>query len=365
MFRGIELTEEQKTRIKQLHQSFGERTKSLREQLRAKRQELRQAEQGDLFNEALAAQKLTEAAALQAKLMGERSGCGRSRSRCSRPSSGRSSNSGAQQREQRRGERKIAAASARSGGRPSRCSNAQSHARRRASAASSDRSPPPAKLFGVRLCADELGTGVGHGAGARSRGGDESAFAEIVRRYGPRVFRVAGRFFRQREQVEEAAQEVFLKAFTQLDTYEGRGSFEGWLTRIATTTCLNLLRSAKRRPELTVSDLTEDEGAWLETHTGGRGGRAAARGRARAWSRPTWPSACWRRCRRRPAGADADGRRGAAGERGRGDDGLVGVEGEGAGDPRAPPDARGGGEAARVRSGEESRPERFESAGGR
>lgn len=97
-----------------------------------------------------------------------------------------------------------------------------------------------------------------------ARGGNESAFAEIVRRHSPRVFHVARRFFRQRERVEEAAQEVFLKAFTELDSFEARGSFEGWLTRIATNTCLNLVRSAKRRPELSVSDLTEDEGAWLD-----------------------------------------------------------------------------------------------------
>jgi RNA polymerase sigma-70 factor, ECF subfamily len=69
---------------------------------------------------------------------------------------------------------------------------------------------------------------------------------------------------RQRTLVEEAAQEVFLKAFTQLDSYEGRGSLEGWLTRIATNTCLNMLRGAKRRPELTVSKLTENENDWLE-----------------------------------------------------------------------------------------------------
>ena len=60
-----------------------------------------------------------------------------------------------------------------------------------------------------------------------------------------------------------------MKAFTQLDTYEARGSFEGWLTRIATNTCLNLLRSAKRRPELTAADLSEDEGAWLENRLAG------------------------------------------------------------------------------------------------
>ena len=71
-FRGVELTEEQRTRIAQLHESHRERTKSLHQQLRAKRQELRQAEQGTTFNEALAAQKLTEAASIEAKLMGER-----------------------------------------------------------------------------------------------------------------------------------------------------------------------------------------------------------------------------------------------------------------------------------------------------
>jgi len=94
--------------------------------------------------------------------------------------------------------------------------------------------------------------------------GDESAFAEIVRRYSPRVFRFASRFFRQRSLVEEAAQEVFLKAFTELGSFAGRGSMEGWLTKITTNTCLNMLRSAKRRPELVTSDLTEEQSAWLD-----------------------------------------------------------------------------------------------------
>lgn len=85
-----------------------------------------------------------------------------------------------------------------------------------------------------------------------------------MRRYGPRVFHVASRFFRQRSLVEEAAQEIFMKAFTQLSSYEGRGSMEGWLTRIATNTCLNMLRSAKRRPQLTASDSTETESSWVE-----------------------------------------------------------------------------------------------------
>ena len=101
----------------------------------------------------------------------------------------------------------------------------------------------------------------------QAQAGDESAFEEIVRRYSPRVFSVASRFFRQRSLVEEAAQEVFLKAYTQLGSFEGRGSIEGWLTRIATNTCLNMIRGAKRRPEFSVSDLTDDEQQWLEQHS--------------------------------------------------------------------------------------------------
>jgi RNA polymerase sigma-70 factor (ECF subfamily) len=110
----------------------------------------------------------------------------------------------------------------------------------------------------------------------QAQAGDESAFAEIVRRYSPRVFSVASRFFRQRPLVEEAAQEVFLKAYTQLGSFEGRGSLEGWLTRIATNTCLNIVRGAKRRPEYTVSDLTDDEQSWLENQSAGDGGEPAS-----------------------------------------------------------------------------------------
>jgi RNA polymerase sigma-70 factor, ECF subfamily len=110
----------------------------------------------------------------------------------------------------------------------------------------------------------------------QAQAGDESAFAEIVRRYSPRVFSVASRFFRQRSLVEEAAQEVFLKAYTQLGSFEGRGSLEGWLTRIATNTCLNMVRGSKRRPEFTVSDLTEDEQGWLEQQSAGNGGEPAS-----------------------------------------------------------------------------------------
>ena len=71
MFGALNLTDDQKAKMKEISQSFRESTKSLHEQLRAKRQELRQASEGSTFNEALANQKLQESAGLQAKLMGE------------------------------------------------------------------------------------------------------------------------------------------------------------------------------------------------------------------------------------------------------------------------------------------------------
>jgi protein CpxP len=71
MFRGVNLTDDQKARMKEIGQGFRERTQSLRQELRASRQGLHQAGEGGTFNEALATQKLQASAGLQAKLMGE------------------------------------------------------------------------------------------------------------------------------------------------------------------------------------------------------------------------------------------------------------------------------------------------------
>ena len=72
LFSRLNLTDDQKAKMKTIRETFATNNKPLMEQLRAKRQELRQASEGGTFNEALATQKLTEMAALQAKLMGER-----------------------------------------------------------------------------------------------------------------------------------------------------------------------------------------------------------------------------------------------------------------------------------------------------
>jgi protein CpxP len=72
-FRNLDLTDAQKTQMKQIRESHSQSLRPLMEQIRAKRQEIRQASEGGTFNEALVTQKLNEIAPLEAKLMGERS----------------------------------------------------------------------------------------------------------------------------------------------------------------------------------------------------------------------------------------------------------------------------------------------------
>jgi periplasmic protein CpxP/Spy len=71
LFSQLNLTDAQKEQMKQINQNFRERTRPLREELRGKHGELRQAQTGEIFNEALVAQKLTEISAIQVRLMGE------------------------------------------------------------------------------------------------------------------------------------------------------------------------------------------------------------------------------------------------------------------------------------------------------
>ncbi len=97
----------------------------------------------------------------------------------------------------------------------------------------------------------------------QARRGSHDAFERIVQLYAPRVFQVVARFLR-REKVEEVAQEVFLTAYQQLRDYSARGSFEGWLVRIATNRCLNVLRSERRRPELLLGNLQGVEADLLD-----------------------------------------------------------------------------------------------------
>lgn len=99
-----------------------------------------------------------------------------------------------------------------------------------------------------------------------ARDGDESAFEELFHRHRRRVSMIASRFFRQREQVEEVVQESFAKAYFALDDFSNQqeSSFAAWLARITFNVCYDELRRLKRRPESALSNVSEEEAAWLK-----------------------------------------------------------------------------------------------------
>jgi RNA polymerase sigma-70 factor, ECF subfamily len=84
-----------------------------------------------------------------------------------------------------------------------------------------------------------------------ARAGDVSAFEELVRRYDRNVFRIAQHITQNREDAEDVVQDAFLKAYENLDQFQGQSKFYTWLVRIAVNEALMKLR--KRRPERMVS----------------------------------------------------------------------------------------------------------------
>ncbi|HEX8920083.1 MAG TPA: sigma-70 family RNA polymerase sigma factor [Pyrinomonadaceae bacterium] len=102
----------------------------------------------------------------------------------------------------------------------------------------------------------------------QAREGDEAAFEELFNRHKRRVSLIASRFFRQREQIEEVVQESFTKAYFALSDFSNtqENSFAAWLARISFNACYDELRRMKRRPESTLSNVSEEESEWLKEH---------------------------------------------------------------------------------------------------
>lgn len=101
---------------------------------------------------------------------------------------------------------------------------------------------------------------------AQTSAGDEVAFEELFKRHKRRVALIAGRFFRHREQIEEIVQEAFTKAYFALGDFTNaqEASFAAWLARITFNTCYDELRRLKRRPESALSEVSEEDSAWLK-----------------------------------------------------------------------------------------------------
>ena len=94
--------------------------------------------------------------------------------------------------------------------------------------------------------------------------GDPASFEPLVQKYSPRVFATARRYARRESEMEDIAQEVWLKAFEKLNTFRGEAPFEHWLMRLTVRTCYDFLRGHQRSRELAFADLTGPEADWLE-----------------------------------------------------------------------------------------------------
>src|SRR5258708_6514188 len=94
--------------------------------------------------------------------------------------------------------------------------------------------------------------------------GDAASFEPLVQKYSPRLCATARRYARRESEVEDIVQEVWLKAYEKLASFRGEAPFEHWLMRMAVRTCYDFLRGHQRNRESSFSELTDDEGDWLE-----------------------------------------------------------------------------------------------------
>jgi RNA polymerase sigma-70 factor (ECF subfamily) len=95
----------------------------------------------------------------------------------------------------------------------------------------------------------------------QAKEGDLEAFSELVRRYDRNIFRIAQHITHNEEDAQDVVQDAFLKAYQNLEQFQGNSKFYTWLVRIAVNEALMKLR--KRRNDRTVSideDVETDEG---------------------------------------------------------------------------------------------------------
>lgn len=92
-----------------------------------------------------------------------------------------------------------------------------------------------------------------------AKSGDELAFEILVKRYQSRIFALAFRYTRVREDAEDIVQQTFQKAFVYLHGFQGKSSFATWLTRIAINEALMFLRRTRALREVSIDDSSNDE----------------------------------------------------------------------------------------------------------
>ncbi len=89
----------------------------------------------------------------------------------------------------------------------------------------------------------------------RLRAGDDGAYEQLVRTFGPRLLAVIRRYLPGEDDGQDALQDAFLSAFKAMGRFQGDSSLGTWLHRIAVNAALMKLRSSKRRKERPIEDL--------------------------------------------------------------------------------------------------------------
>jgi len=100
---------------------------------------------------------------------------------------------------------------------------------------------------------------------AKVQKGDSRAFDLLVLKYQHRIFGLIGRYIRDADEVQDVAQEAFIKAYRALPGFRGESAFYTWLYRIAINTAKNYLVSRSRRPpgtDVELEDAENHESAW-------------------------------------------------------------------------------------------------------
>jgi len=93
--------------------------------------------------------------------------------------------------------------------------------------------------------------------------GDVNAFEHLLTKYKNYVFKIVNKHIPY-DQVEEIAQDVFIRTYQSLPSFKGKSSFRQWLSKITVRTCYDFWRKSYRNREVPMSSLSEKQQNWLE-----------------------------------------------------------------------------------------------------
>jgi RNA polymerase sigma-70 factor (ECF subfamily) len=93
----------------------------------------------------------------------------------------------------------------------------------------------------------------------RCLAGDQVAWEQIVKQYWRKVFNVAYKFVGKHDEAEDLAQDIFLKIFKSLDTFDRRANFQTWLISISRNLCIDHYRSVRKERETIDRDVDTGE----------------------------------------------------------------------------------------------------------